>query len=55
MSKPTYPAKYRERLVDLVRSGRSPESLSQEFEPCAATIRSWVKKPTWMTGDARTA
>jgi transposase len=44
MSKPTYPAKYRERLVDLVRSGRSPEKLAEEFEPCAATIRSWVKQ-----------
>jgi transposase len=44
MSKPTYPAKYRERLVDLVRSGRSPEKLAEEFEPCAAAIRSWVKQ-----------
>jgi transposase len=44
MSKPTYPAKYRERLVDLVRAGRSPENLAEEFEPCAATIRAWVKQ-----------
>jgi transposase len=29
-------------MVELVRSGRSPESLSREFEPTAQTIRNWV-------------
>ena len=39
---PTYPVEFRERLVELVRSGRSPEELSKEFEPSAQTIRNWV-------------
>ena len=37
-----YPPEYRERLVELVRSGRSAESLAQEFEPSAQCIRNWV-------------
>jgi transposase len=44
MSKPVYTPEYRERLIELVRSGRSPEKLAEEFEPCAATIRAWVKQ-----------
>ena len=44
MSKPVYLPEYRERLVELVRSGRSPEKLAEEFEPCSATIRAWVKQ-----------
>ena len=39
---PAYPAEFRERLVELVRSGRSPEDLAHEFEPSAQTIRNWV-------------
>jgi transposase len=31
-------------MVELVRSGRSPEALAQEFEPAAQTIRNWVKQ-----------
>ena len=29
-------------MIELVRSGRSPESLAKEFEPTAQTIRNWV-------------
>jgi transposase len=28
--------------VELVRAGRTPESLAKEFEPSAVTIRKWV-------------
>jgi transposase len=31
-------------MVELVRSGRSPEELAREFEPAAQTIRNWVKQ-----------
>ena len=31
-------------MVELVRSGRTPESLSREFEPTAQTIHNWVKQ-----------
>jgi transposase len=37
-----YPAEYRERMIELVRSGRSPESLAREFEPSGQCIRNWV-------------
>jgi transposase len=29
-------------MVELVRAGRSPEKLAEEFEPAANTIRKWV-------------
>lgn len=32
-SSPRYSEEFRPRMVDLVRGGRSPESLSREFEP----------------------
>ena len=37
-----YPPEYRERVIELVRGGRSPESLAREFEPSAQCIRNWV-------------
>jgi len=39
-----YPAEYRARMVELVRSGRSPESLEKEFDATAPTIRAWVRQ-----------
>jgi transposase len=39
-----YPLEYRERIIDLVRSGRSPEALAREFEPSAQCIRNWVRQ-----------
>ena len=44
MTRPAYPPEYRRRLVELVRSGRTPEELSREFEPTAQSIRQWVKQ-----------
>ena len=43
-SRPPYAPEFRERMVELVRAGRSPEELSREFEPSAQTIRNWVKQ-----------
>ena len=40
--KKTYPAEFKRRMVELVRSGRSPEELAKEFEPSANTIRKWA-------------
>ena len=39
-----YPQEFRERIVELVRAGRSPTELAEEFEPCYGTIRSWIKQ-----------
>ena len=41
---PPYPPEFRQRLVDLVRSGRGPESLAREFKVTAVTIRKWVEQ-----------
>lgn len=40
--RPPYPPEFRRQMVELVRSGRSPEELAREFEPSAQTIRNWV-------------
>ena len=39
-----YPPEYKERIVELVRAGRSPGSVAREFEPSEQTIRNWVKQ-----------
>ena len=39
-----YPPEYKERIVELVRAGRTAGSLSREFEPSEQTIRNWVKQ-----------
>jgi transposase len=31
-------------MIELVRAGRSPESLGREFEPSAESIRNWVRQ-----------
>ena len=36
---PQYAADLRDRLVELVRSGRSPEQLAEEFEPSARVLK----------------
>ena len=41
-SRPPYPPEFRQELIQLVRSGRTPESLSKEYEPSAQSIRNWV-------------
>jgi len=42
--RPPYSAEFRRQMVDLVRSGRTPEELSREFEPSADSIRNWVRQ-----------
>lgn len=41
-SRPPYNAEFRRQMIDLVRAGRTPESLAKEFEPTAQSIRNWV-------------
>lgn len=40
--KPPYTPEFRRQMIELVGSGRSPESLAREFEPTAQAIRNWV-------------
>lgn len=42
--RPSYPPEFRRRMVELVRSGRTPEALAREFEPTAQSIRQWVRQ-----------
>jgi len=43
-TRPAYPPEYRQQIIDLVRSGHTPEELAREFEPTSQTIRNWVKQ-----------
>ena len=42
--RPPYLPQLRARLIELARSGRSPEELGRQFEPSAQTIRNWLKQ-----------
>lgn len=37
-----YSEEFRRQMIDLVRSGRTPEELSREYDPSAQAIRNWV-------------
>ena len=39
-----YPPEFRQRIIELVRNGRTPEELGRQFEPSAHAIRNWVKQ-----------
>jgi len=43
-SRHPYPLGFREQIIALVRAGRTPESLSTEFEPTAQTIHNWIRQ-----------
>jgi len=40
-------------MVELVRSGRSPEELAREFEPSSQAIRNWVRQADRYEGRRR--
>ena len=41
-TRPPYPAAFREQMIELIRSGRTPGDPAREFEPSAQAIRTWV-------------
>ena len=41
-SHPPYPDEFRQQILELIRAGRTPAELAQEFEPTAQTISNWV-------------
>ena len=43
-SRGRYPPEFRQRIVELVRKGRTPEELGRQFEPSAQCIRNWVRQ-----------
>ena len=46
-----YPAAFRRQMIELVRRGRTPEELADEFEPSAQAIRNWVKQAGLLPGE----
>ncbi len=38
-------------MIELVRAGRKPQHLAQEFEVCAQTIGNWVKQAELDSGN----
>ncbi len=47
-----YPLEFRDQIVALARAGRSIKDLAKEFEPCADSIRNWVRAAE--TAESRT-
>ena len=43
-TRPPYPPQLRARLIELARTGRTPEELGRQFEPAAQTIRNWLRQ-----------
>ena len=43
MARKQYTKEYKRHLLNLVREGRTPEQLAQEYEPSAQTIRNWLR------------
>jgi len=41
-TRPAYDKELRQKVLDLVRAGRTISSLAREFEPTETTIRNWV-------------
>ena len=46
-----YPPEFRRKLIELARTGRTPEQLAEEFEPSAQTIRNWIKQDQLDAGE----
>jgi transposase len=43
-TRPPYPQKFTDQIVELARNGRTPSDLADEFEPTETTIRNWIKQ-----------
>lgn len=41
-SKPPYPVEFRQQIIELARSGRTPAELAREFGPTAQSIANWI-------------
>lgn len=50
-TRPPYPPEFREQILELIKAGRTPEELAQEFEPTAQTIHNWIKQAALDAGE----
>ena len=41
---PPYPKEFRQQIPELIRWGRTPDELAEEFEPTAQSMRNWIKQ-----------
>ena len=41
-ARPPYPGEFRRQIVELVRAGRSPGDVAEQFEPSEQMIGNWV-------------
>ncbi len=39
-----YPPEFRQRIIELMRKGRTAEELGRQFESPAQAIRNWVRQ-----------
>ena len=46
-----YAPEFRQRIVELVHKGRTPEELARQFEPSAQAIRNWLKQAALDAGE----
>ena len=51
-TRPPYPAAFREQLIELARTGKTPAELSREFGCSAQTISNWVAQAARDKGKA---
>ena len=49
-----HPEEFRRQMVELVRTGRTPEELSREFEPCGRRSETGSSRPISMRAVATT-
>ena len=43
-TRPPYSLEFQQQILELLRTGRTPNELAREFEPSGETIRQWVKQ-----------
>ena len=52
-TRPPYSVEFRQQILELLRTGRTPNELAREFEPSRVTIRQWVKQAQLDAGGRR--
>jgi transposase len=52
-SRPPYPAEFRQQIIELGGTGKSPSELSREFGPTTQTIVNWLAQAARDTGKPR--
>jgi len=43
-TRPPYSQKFRGRIIELARNGRTPKDLAEEFESTQTTIQNWIRQ-----------